>query len=339
MKEILNSHPVATLKKEISKTNIKNYSKLKKAELVTLMIKHKERFTHIKKYEKSPKAEKKLKTSPVEVEKKTKAKPTMNQKELNAIMNKGGAKLTEKKKKLVIKGGAKLTEKTKKKKRLVIKPDNLKKAVGVSKYEANKLDFFELMKMLPGDIKHNIGKQVKGDKNMDKFKELDDIVDDLIGLHYETNAVGHLDYYDFQNNGGSFDPFMKQMENKMDKLNTKVGKTQNKIFTTKFVKKLHDMGKNGGLKGYEYLNSVFGEDKPATGYDGGPTYSDDDDWEINIYTLAETRENYYIIDELGIIREDDAFYFSNQTRKKTREYATQVERFGNDIILKMKKLL
>ena len=329
MKEILNSHPVANLKKEISKTNIKNYSKLKKAELVALMMKHKDRFDHIKKYEKNPKAEKKLKKSTVEVEKKTKAKPTMNQKELNAIMNKGGAKLPK-------------VEKKKKKKRLVIKPDNLKKAVGVSKYEANKMDFFDLMKMLPGDVKHNIGKQVKGDKNMDKFKELDDIVDELIGLHYETNAVGQLQFYDFENNqNGGFDTFMKQMENKMDKLNTKVRKTQNKLFTTKFVKKLQDMGKNGGLKGYEYLDAVFGKSKPATGYDGGPTYSDDDDWETNIYALADDRENYYLHDELGIIREsdDDGYYITNQTRTKTREYAKQVERYGNDTILKMKKLL
>ena len=87
------------------------------------------------------------------------------------------------------------------------------------------------------------------------------------------------------------------------------------------------MGKTGGLKGYEYLDSVFGKDR------------EDDDWETNIYILAESRINYYLDDELGIIREDDGYYITNQTRKKTREYAKQVERFGNDIILKMKKLL
>ena len=48
MREILNSHSVANLKKEISKTNIKGYSKLKKAGLVDLMLKHKDRFSHIK---------------------------------------------------------------------------------------------------------------------------------------------------------------------------------------------------------------------------------------------------------------------------------------------------
>lgn len=48
MEEILRSHPVSTLKKEISKTNVKGYSKMRKAEVVSLMIKHKEKFGHIK---------------------------------------------------------------------------------------------------------------------------------------------------------------------------------------------------------------------------------------------------------------------------------------------------
>jgi len=47
-RDILNSHPITTLKKEISKTNIKGYSKMKKNEVVELMMKNKERFGHIK---------------------------------------------------------------------------------------------------------------------------------------------------------------------------------------------------------------------------------------------------------------------------------------------------
>jgi hypothetical protein len=46
-RDILNSHSVTTLKKEISKTNVKGYSKMKKAEVVDLMMKNKERFAHI----------------------------------------------------------------------------------------------------------------------------------------------------------------------------------------------------------------------------------------------------------------------------------------------------
>lgn len=50
-KEILISHPVSVLKKEISKTNIKGYSKMRKLELIDLMMKpeHAGKFSHIKK--------------------------------------------------------------------------------------------------------------------------------------------------------------------------------------------------------------------------------------------------------------------------------------------------
>ena len=47
-REILNSHPVTTLRKEISKTNIKGYSKMTKPQVVELMMKNKDRFSHIK---------------------------------------------------------------------------------------------------------------------------------------------------------------------------------------------------------------------------------------------------------------------------------------------------
>jgi len=48
-RKILKSHPVSVLKKEISKTNIKGYSKMKKPELIDLMMKpeHADRFAHI----------------------------------------------------------------------------------------------------------------------------------------------------------------------------------------------------------------------------------------------------------------------------------------------------
>lgn len=55
-KEILNSHSVDTLRKEVSKANIKGYSKMKKKELIELMLKTPERFSHIKPKEKQPRA-------------------------------------------------------------------------------------------------------------------------------------------------------------------------------------------------------------------------------------------------------------------------------------------
>ena len=59
--EILLSHPVKTLKSEISKTNIKGYSKMKKDEIIELMLKYKSRFSHIKKREQKPKEKQKKK--------------------------------------------------------------------------------------------------------------------------------------------------------------------------------------------------------------------------------------------------------------------------------------
>ena len=53
-REILDSHPATTLKKEISKTNIKGYSKMTKKQLLDVMMANKERFSHIKKKEYVP---------------------------------------------------------------------------------------------------------------------------------------------------------------------------------------------------------------------------------------------------------------------------------------------
>ena len=44
---ILSSHPISYLKNEIRKQNIQGYSKLKKGEVVDLMLRHKSRFKHI----------------------------------------------------------------------------------------------------------------------------------------------------------------------------------------------------------------------------------------------------------------------------------------------------
>jgi len=65
-KEILESHPVSVLKKEISKTNIKGYSKMKKSGIVSLMLKpeHSKRFSHIKKAETKGKKEAPKKEAP-----------------------------------------------------------------------------------------------------------------------------------------------------------------------------------------------------------------------------------------------------------------------------------
>lgn len=66
MREILKSHPVANLRAEMKKFKSSlNYGKLKKAELIDLMMKHQDQFKHIKMYVKpEPKAKPAAKAKP-----------------------------------------------------------------------------------------------------------------------------------------------------------------------------------------------------------------------------------------------------------------------------------
>lgn len=68
--EILKTYSVIELKREIGKARIKGYSKLKKAEVLDLMMKNKEKFHHLKGKSKAPKATGGAKPAP-----KPKAKP------------------------------------------------------------------------------------------------------------------------------------------------------------------------------------------------------------------------------------------------------------------------
>jgi len=68
--EILKTYSVIELKREIGKARIKGYSKLKKAEVLDLMMKNKEKFHHLKGKGKAPKATGGAKPAP-----KPKAKP------------------------------------------------------------------------------------------------------------------------------------------------------------------------------------------------------------------------------------------------------------------------
>jgi hypothetical protein len=77
-RDILNSHSVSTLRKEISKTNVKGYSKMKKNEIIELMMKTPARFAHITMKEGKPKKEKAKKAEPKKAEpKKTESKKVM----------------------------------------------------------------------------------------------------------------------------------------------------------------------------------------------------------------------------------------------------------------------
>ncbi len=76
---ILNSHTVQTLKKEISKYNkiigVSGYSKMKKADLVNLMMKHSDKFQHIKHAKTPTPKPRKIKQKPIPAPRKFKPKP------------------------------------------------------------------------------------------------------------------------------------------------------------------------------------------------------------------------------------------------------------------------
>ena len=84
--EVFNSHAVSTLKKEISKHNIKGYSKMRKADIIKLMIFHKDMFGHIVKKEKIKK-EKKTQMKVQETKPKPPTKPTIKNKFYNKKKN------------------------------------------------------------------------------------------------------------------------------------------------------------------------------------------------------------------------------------------------------------
>ena len=169
-REELESHPVTTLKKEISKTNIKGYSKMKKPEIVELMLKNKDRFHHIKMTEKKTKKEKPKEDKP-------KAKLTSTS---------ASGKVTE----------LKLKEAKPKKKKLVIKEKEKAKA------PAKATDILSLMNKF--NKKYNADEIKKLTKSNLKevsdlyFKELEQIenelknVDDPVDFIKQNTKVSSL---------------------------------------------------------------------------------------------------------------------------------------------------
>ena len=77
-KEILDSHTLKTLRSEIKQHNdevkVSGYSKMKRSELTTLMMKHKDKFMHIKHAEKKERKKPIKKKEPIKKEEKEEKK-------------------------------------------------------------------------------------------------------------------------------------------------------------------------------------------------------------------------------------------------------------------------
>ena len=206
MEEILNSHPVSNLKFEISKTNIKGYSKMKKGELIKLMLKNKDRFKHIKKYEKVKQVKKEVKAEPKKsvsfttkdgkkVSFNPKIKKIVKKTELKGMPQKKAPLLTERKGK---KKAVKTTE-LKPKKKIKIKKDKLKKEIKEAKQQIkvikDDIGFFRDVKFklpLKVSVSFNVLTQTQPDELDDNDRDMLKGIKKLEELGRESFRLGKI---------------------------------------------------------------------------------------------------------------------------------------------------
>ena len=191
-RKILNSHPVSVLKKEISKTNIKGYSKMKKPELMDLMTKpeHADRFAHIEmapsRAEKKAQKEKDAKFQKEgddflkREEERMKKEEAAKKKEMQSIL----AKPPPKKKGKEVKKAAKVTSFT------VTKADGSKKEVKTgrvkrraeekkAKKSSAEDDSKNMLKMMLKEQQAELAKLKKSKASKDVIKQKTELIDTI----------------------------------------------------------------------------------------------------------------------------------------------------------------
>ncbi len=185
MKEIFESHSVKTLKGEISKynklTKVSGYSKMTKKELVDLMLKHKDKFKHIKMNPKPLKALPKALTSKaVKTSKEDKKEP---KKEPKKVVKK------------VVKKIKKIVKKPEPKKEAPKKPEPKKEAPKkeAPKKEAPKKEESE-NEILAKEFYTNINSYLRGSKRQINYlRKIHNMPDDLINKVFENQA--NMDFF------------------------------------------------------------------------------------------------------------------------------------------------
>ena len=185
MREIFLSHSVSTLKKEISKTNIKGYSTMKKAQIVDLMVKNQARFSHIKLNQKkidSKKTEPRKKMiTKTETPKK---KPTPKKKQ-RLIVKKKPTPKDDSEPPRPPKPSAPKPKKKVKKEAL----PQLKKLTGLTKAEANKLDPTALFGLLPSELGKKILNPKETGIKVGNTIKIKDFNEDDYSYEYEENEM------------------------------------------------------------------------------------------------------------------------------------------------------
>ena len=197
----------------------------------------------------------------------------------------------------------------------------------MTKEEFNKLDPAEAfgklpalakLKILTGDIK--VGKPPL---NNEQLSAIDSIVDRLVGAEYYFRTLSSLEIFaDNDNFSSSQVAFLGKQSEKALKIGRKLAEKQKKFFSKKLIEKLDKMHGQGLLRGYEYLNDVFGENE---------------DFDNAIAEMAENREDYYLADNLGMTQ--DGNYEMSPTksmRSKVKEYLNEYKEFAKRLENRMK---
>jgi len=323
-REILNSHPVQTLRKEISKTNIKGYSKLKKGDLVSLMLKHKDRFQHIKSATKKSKSvgthkmpdgtvmtgkthskdSKPVKKETYKIKRKAPApnKPSKPvKKETYKIKRKAPAPKSP--------AGFKSGDKVKFKKKNKKEPNpELKKFTGLSKADANKLEPAKLFGMLPPELRKNILNPkntgvVVGKKDLltDEAISLVNECIDTVGFEkYAYNSTLAWSYYEGGNFNEKSGKFFQKQSDRLPSFAS--GDLRELLENDRFEKACINSHKQMGSSG-EFIFK-------------------DKDWEDRLDEEGDDRQDYYLEDTYGLIYEDGDWNMSNRTRSTVRELTT-----------------
>ena len=210
MRDILESYSVNELKKEISKQNIKGYSKMKKSEIINLMMKHKDKFAYLKKKETKKKEEPKKKKE----EQKPEPKKEMKKKEEPKPEPKKEMKKKEEPKKEMKKKEQPKTEMKKK------EEFNIRK--NILDFEEENKSWKQFLKDFKKG-KSKFGRKIKPEEYEENKNELKKLLD-------ETRILGNkLVSQDIKNESDYYKNLVKNFINERNKITRLYNKAQRRF--------------------------------------------------------------------------------------------------------------
>ena len=196
---------------------------------------------------------------------------------------------------------------------------------GLTKKEAKKMDPAKLFGMLPKELRQNIlNPKITGVKvgapplTQTQLRELDKIVDELVGADYYFNVLSTI-------SAVFLDPkkYIDTQEKRSWGYGRATSKAQEKLFGGKKLSGyLKKMDKSGMLKGYEYLDGSFKGDKLSDAIDD----------------MASDREDYSLMENLGVdeLWDGQLYIATGRTKEKLKDYVDEYKGLKDQVIKKMK---